>query len=98
MKTLDPAVRSIYFILLSFFVGFRYRDGLLDFFLDDLITFATMYLQSITWQLCCPRTLVIIANNKCFIYVILKKISNLSFLLFLVLYLLLFAFYKTKPV
>ena len=31
-------------------------------------------------------------------YVILKKISNLTFLFFLVLCLLLFAFYKTKPV
>ena len=58
MKILGRAVRSTYF-----FVGFLYRIGLLDFSLDDLVTLATMYLQSITWQLCSARTLVIIANN-----------------------------------
>ena len=64
MKILVRAVRSLDFIFLSFFfVGFLYRIGLLDFSLEDLITLATMYLHSITWQLCSPRTLVIIANN-----------------------------------
>ena len=64
MKILVRAVRSLDFIFLSFFfVGFLYRFVLLDFSLEDLITLAIMYLHSITWQLCSPRTLVIIANN-----------------------------------
>ena len=69
-----PLIHSIerYLVALSevftlffwvFFVAFLYCIGLLDFSLDELITLATMYLQSITWQLCSPGTLVIIANN-----------------------------------
>ena len=74
-----------------FFVGFLDCVGLLDFSLDDLITFATMYLQSITWNSCYH------CKQQCFIYVTLKKISNLNFLLVLVLCLFLLLFIKQNP-
>ena len=56
-----------------------------------------MYLQSITWQLCCPRTLVIIANNNVRLRDIKENFeSNLSACFGFVF--VSFAFYKTKPV
>ena len=97
MKTLDRAVRSVYFIFLIFFCwisGLCWIIGLLSGWLDNVRdnVLAIDYVAALFFENSCYH-----CKQQCFIYVTLKKISNLNFLPVLVLCLFLLLFIKQNP-